>query len=273
MDYYNILGVSKNASEQQLKLAYRKLAMTYHPDRTGGDDTKFKQINEAYNTLKDPATRQQYDNPQPQQFHYNTGNMPNNLNDMFENIFRQRHEQHIRNKDLKVAITIKLEDVLTNKDIIIDYNLLNGQQTTATIRINAGVQHGETIRFKGLGDNSRQGLHRGDLIVLVKIARHSIFERDGRHLRLTQEVSILDLILGTKVNIKTLTGNTVSVNIPKATQSGTILSISNNGLPDPKTGLTGHLYLTIKGITPKIEDLNIIEQVQKIKDAINNRTP
>jgi curved DNA-binding protein len=268
MDYYDILGVSKNASEQELKQAYRKLAMETHPDR-GGDAAKFSLVNEAYEILKDPVKRQQYDNPRSQ-FQFNTGNMNSNLNDIFENVFRQ---QYVRNRDIKVAITIKLEDVLTGKDIIVDYNLFNGQQTTATIRIHAGVNHGETIRFKGLGDNSNTGIQRGDLIVLIKVTKHPIFERDGRHLRLTQEISILNLILGTKVNIKTLTGNTICVNIPKATNPGTILSIANNGLPEPQSGLTGHLYMTIKGITPSIEDPSIIEQVRKLNNAINNRTP
>src|SRR5210317_116916 len=102
MDYYSILGVSKNASDKELKSAYKKLSMQHHPDRTGGDDSKFKEINEAYSTLKDPQKRQEYDNPQPQGFG------PNGFGGMggFEDLFSQfgfRHPQQRQRQNQDIA--------------------------------------------------------------------------------------------------------------------------------------------------------------------------
>ena len=117
MDYYSILGVSKNASDKELKSAYKKLSMQHHPDRTGGSDEKFKQVNEAYSTLKDPQKRQQYDNPPQQQ--YSQGFGPNGFQGMggFEDIFgnmfgagQQRRHQQLR-ADITLGIEINIDDV------------------------------------------------------------------------------------------------------------------------------------------------------------------
>ena len=261
MDYYSILGVTKQSSQDDIKKAYRKLAMEHHPDR-GGDSIKFAEINEAYETLKDPVKRSQYDTPAPS-FDFRFTN--------FEDVFSS-FGAFSKNKDIKLAVTITLEDVLTGKDLILNYGLFNGQSTTATIRIHAGVENGEGIRFKGLGDNRISQLPRGDLIVIVKISKHPTFDRDGKHLYLTQKVNVFDLMLGTKIEVKTLTGNNLSVNIVKGTQPGTTLSISGHGLIDNKSNTTGNLYVTIKGFVPKINDVKILEKVKELNDAISKIT-
>jgi DnaJ-class molecular chaperone len=247
MDYYSILGVTRQSSQEDIKKAYRKLAMEHHPDR-GGDSVKFAEINEAYETLKDPAKRSQYDTLAPS-FDFKFTN--------FEDVFNS-FGAFSKNKDIKLAVTITLEDVLTGKDLILNYGLFNGQSTTATIRIHAGVENGEGIRFKGLGDNKISQLPRGDLIVIVKISKHLTFDRDGKHLY--------------KIEVKTLTGNNLSVNIAKGTQPGTTLSISGHGLIDNRSNTTGNLYVTIKGFVPKINDVKILEKVKELNDAISKIT-
>ena len=265
MDYYKVLGVSKTATPEEIKKAYRKLAMDHHPDR-GGDSSKFAEINEAYETLKDPARRANYDQPE----YVNTTNFDDILNAFFGTM---RGYPNIRkNRDIKIAITLNLEEVIADKDLITNYNLFNGQSSVATIKIPAGIHDGETIRFKGLGDNSISSIPRGDFIVLVRVKKHSVFERDGNNLRCIQEVSVFDLILGTSVVIKSLTGNEINVKIPKGTQPGTIFSIAGYGLVDPMRGTTGHLYLTVKGVVPKITDVELIERIKKINDAISTST-
>lgn len=268
MDYYKILGVPKNASADEIKSAYKKMAMKHHPDK-GGEHKTFAEINEAYQVLKDPVKRAEYDRPA---HHHNFNVNSENFEDIFSTFFGARHQQPRRNRDIKIQLTMSLEEVAEGKDFIATYNMLNGQQTTASVRIHAGVQHGEVIRFKGLGDHSIMQLPRGDLLIQVRVLTHRYFERDGRHLKTSVEVSIFDLILGTEVELQKLTGGKIRVNIPKSTQSGTILSIAGQGLPDLRTGTTGNLYLKIKGVTPKITDPVLLERIEDIKDAISKST-
>ncbi len=133
----------------------------------------------------------------------------------------------------------------------------------------SGVESGESIRFKGLGDNSITQLPRGDLIIVVKVKNHNIFLRDGRHLKFTHLINIFDLILGTKIELNVLSGSKISVFIPAGTQPGTVMSVSGHGLPCYKTGTTGNLYVTVKGVVPKIEDQDLLERIQELNDAIN----
>lgn len=262
MDYYKILNVAKTATQEEIKKAYKKLAMEHHPDR-GGSTAKFAEINEAYETLKDPKKRQEYDSPR-QEFNFNS----QNFEDIFSAFFNNAGMRNRKNRDLKLTVSITLEEVLTGKDLIANYTLANGQNTTANIKIHPGVQHGEAIRYKGMGDNGISSLPRGDLIIYINIIKHKIFERDGRNLKTVVEVNTLDLILGTKISIKTLTDNQINVNIPKGTNPGTILSVAGFGLPDSRAGITGNLYITIKGKTPKIDDENILARIKQINDEV-----
>lgn len=268
MDYYSILGVAKTASPDEIKSAYRKLAKQHHPDRTGGDDTQFKQINEAYDTLKDPARRQQYDNPRPQgQYSYNTQNM----NDIFEAFFGQRRAMR-KNADLTISVKVNLEDVLTGKDIIGRYKLHSGKDEVATIKIPPGVESGMTMRYQGLGDDSVSMAPRGDLLVKIIVNGHRTFLRDRLHLRTKCAINVFDLILGTEIVIEKLGGGPMTVKIPQGTNPGTILSIPGYGLPEMNTGRTGNLYLEIKGIIPKIDNFEHLEKVKKLYDEIGNST-
>lgn len=268
MDYYKTLGIDKTASADEIKRAYRKLAMANHPDRNGGDDTKFKQINEAYETLKDPAKKQQYDSPQPQQHHYTTQNM----NDIFNSFFGQQHRAMRKNANIGINIKVLLEDVLNGKDVIGRYRLNSGREEIATIRVPAGVENGTVIRYKGLGDDSITNAARGDLHVRIIVKAHQKFERDRLHLRTKCSINVLELVLGTEVVIEKLGGGPLTVKIPPGTNPGTIMSIPGYGLPDSNTGRTGNLYLEIKGITPKVNNYEHLEKVKQIYDEISKST-
>ena len=269
MDYYNILGVPKTANEAELKKAYRKLAMENHPDRTGGDDTKFKQINEAYDTLKDPQKRQAYDNPQ-QQFAQGFG--PNGFEgtgafeDMFAQMFRQgnpfrgNYQQQPKNKDITIAYTMALEDVYTGIQTVARYRKHNGTTGEARINIPAGIQHGQTVRFRGMGDDAIQQFQPGDLNVVIKYAPHRHWKVDGVHLRQTIKISLLEALKGTKVNITTLDGSNIRLNIPRGTASNTTFSIQGHGLP--VQGSRGSAYITIKVEMPKLTDQQLMQLEQ-----------
>jgi curved DNA-binding protein len=267
MDYYSRLGVNKSASPDEIKQAYKKLAMQHHPDR-GGDQATFQKINEAYDTLKDPNKKAAYDNPQPRaDFNMNSQNM----NDMFSQFFRQT--QRVRkNSGISITVRIKLEDVVTGKDVVGKYMLGSGRQEVANIRIPPGVEDGLIMRYAGLGDNSVKQLPRGDLHVKIIVEKHKTFVRDRSHIRTKCSINVLELILGTEIIVNDLLGNNINVKIPKGTNPGTIMSIAGHGLPDMNTGRPGNLYLEIKGITPKIDDWDMLEEVKKLNDGTSIST-
>ena len=266
MDYYKRLGINKNASQDEIKKAYRNLAKTHHPDR-GGNQKMFQQINEAYDTLKDPQKKAAYDNPQPE-INMNS----QNFEDVFSQFFGGRmHQRQQRNKDIKIGLNLTLEEVATGKDVLATYRLANGQETSASLRIHPGVQDGQVIRYKGLGDNTYHQIPRGDLQILCRVKRHKRFTRDRHHLKTTIDVSIFELVVGTTYIIDNLTGGQIRVSIPKNTNPGTILSIAGYGLPDPATNRQGNLYVTLKGIIPKMLPEQI-ERVQKLNDELSTST-
>ena len=271
MDYYKTLGVSKNASQEEIKRAYRKLAMQHHPDK-GGDEKVFQNINEAYDTLKDSAKRQQYDQPQPDpRVRVNTGNMDDVFRSFFGQGFGQARQMR-RNASVSIHVKLTLEDVAKGKDFIGRYILNSGREEVANIRIPPGVEHGTVMRYQGLGDDSIKQMPRGDLHVKITVLKHPHFERDRLHLRTKCSISVLELILGTEVVVEKLTGGPINVKIPSGTNPGTILSIPGYGLPEPNTGRTGNLYLEIKGITPKIDNYEVLEKVREINDEVNRST-
>ena len=261
-NHYSILGVSNTASQDQIKQAYRKLAKQHHPD-TGGDETKFKEVNAAYQILKDESMRREYDQP-TQKMNIN----PTDFEDMFSSFFSQ-HNLHRRNKDVKIAVTITLEEVAAGKEITAKYILASGQHATATIKIHVGAENGQVIKYKGLGDNAVSQIPRGDLLVFINVLQHKQFDRDKNHVYTTYEISVIDLILGRKINVQTLLGHNIAVNIPKGTQPGTIMSVAGHGLPDQRSGITGNFYVVLKGTVPALLDDDILTRIKDINDDIN----
>ena len=277
MDYYSILGVPKNASEKDLKTAYKKASMQHHPDR-GGDGETFKQINEAYSTLKDPVKRQQYDNPQPQQHRYNTSNMHQpggpGFEDIFGNIFgfNQNNRRQPRNRDVKLSYTLNFKDIFTGRGISVNYSLPSGKLELLDIRIPPGVRNGEEISFTGYGDDSIPNLSRGNLILRIRIPNDPTWIRDGDNIKSNLKLSIFDLLLGTEVPIITPLEKTLLLNIPKGTKPGTTFSVPSHGVPNVNTKRPGVLYIKIEGVMPTIQDENTLQKIKEIRDEINRST-
>jgi curved DNA-binding protein len=267
MDYYSILGINRGASQEEIKKSYRKLAMQHHPDRTGGDDTKFKQIQEAYATLSDPQKRAAYDNPQPQ-FKFNNTNYHNNpFADMFG--FGNHPTRQRRNRDVTINLKLTLKDVLTGKQLTTRYQLQSGRIKEADVDIPPGVDNGVGIRFEGLGDDTVPNLPKGDLIIRVRVIDDIRWKRDGNDLYTSVVTSIFDLMLGTKVEILTLEEKSLELTIPKGTQPGTKFRVPSHGIPDLRRGTRGSIIVTVNGIVPKIENDMILTDIKRIKDALN----
>lgn len=269
MDYYSILGVPRTASQEEIKKAFRKLAMQHHPDR-GGDQAKFKEINEAYDTLGDANKRAQYDNPQPQ-FKFNHTDFYNGMNP-FADMFGFGQTRPRRNRDVTINIKITLDDVLKGKQLRAKYQVFSGKLKEADIDIPPGVDNGIGIRFEGLGDDSIQNIPSGDLIVRIKVLNHPVWHREGNDLHLKLTVSIFDCLLGGKAHLRTLDDKELEMTIPRGTQPNATFSISNHGVPDLKTGRRGNIFVKLNAIVPKIDDPSILMDVERIKDALDQIT-
>ena len=270
MDYYNILGVPKNASDKELKSAYKKLSMQHHPDRTGGSDEKFKQVNEAYSTLKDPQKRQAYDNPQQsfnsQHFNQQGGFQGSgfDINDLMGQ-FGFGARQQMRNQDITIGCNITIGEVYTGKNVLATYRLNNGLEQTVDIKIPVGVRNGDKVRYSAMGQQDIQQVPPGDLFVQVVVQSTNEFEVHGLDLITTKRLNVLKLITGLYTTISVPGGAKVNLNIPGGTQPGTILKITGKGLPN-RQGNPGNILVKIIGQTPSglsEMDKRLIEQIGK----------
>jgi curved DNA-binding protein len=264
MDYYSVLGIAKSANQDDIKRAYRKLAMQHHPDK-GGDEAKFKEINEAYSVLGDPAQRAQYDNPQPQ-VRFRAGDFNNDpFSDMMSQMFGGRTR---RNPDITIAAKIDLVDSIVGKKLIAAYRLRSGREETVNIDIPPGARHGDTIRFSGLGDDIMPG-QRGNLFVKIQILAHPVWRREDDDLYAKQNVNALDLILGCSIIVNTVEGRQLELKIPKASRNGITFSISDYGAPNVHTGRRGKIFLTVEAEIPKIDDEDMLNKIREIRNAIS----
>ena len=274
MDYYSILGVARNASSEQIKKAYRKLAMTHHPDR-GGDHTQFANINSAYDTLSNSDKRNAYDHPQQanpfgrqQQGQNPFAGTP------FEHHFQhgfgqQQQRQTPRNRDINVQADIELAEVLTGKNLIIQYQLQTGKMETVTVDVPAGAKHGDTIQYEGLGDNGHPRYPRGNLLVRIKVKKTKHWERDSDNLITKKDVNVFDLLLGCVILVTTLENKKLELKVPQGTNPGQTFNIPGYGLPNMQTGKRGNMYITIGIDIPKITDKDVLDKIQQLKIEIN----
>lgn len=271
MDYYSTLGVAKNATDKELKAAYKKASMKHHPDR-GGDENRFKEINEAYSTLKDPQKRGMYDHQQNgggQAFNFNTGNMGGGhpFEDIFGSMFgqhaqRQRHQ----NQDIRLRVKLDLHEVLTGKKVIASFRLRSGKEESVNLDIPPGIHHGDTMKFPHLGDNTVPG-PRGNLFVEVHINHMPNWARNQNDLKTSITVNCLELITGTKVKVSTLDGRDIELTIPKGTKNGTTFSVHGHGVPDVHYGQKGKLLITIQASIPNgLTDIQLNQIREIIRD-------
>lgn len=270
MDYYQTLGVQKSATQDEIKKAYRSLAMKHHPDR-GGDTAKFKEIQEAYSTLGDEQKRAEYDNPQPLfgpggfEFHFGG---PGGFEQMFGNGhpfadlfgFRQRHQNANRSVQLQTAIS--LEEAFYGKEMLASISLPSGKEQTVNIKIPPGIHNGTTLRLSGMGDDSIQGLPRGDLLLTVHVQEHPTFHRQGDDLVLEKEITCIDAMTGSKITITSIDGKNLETQIPGGIQNDNVLGLTGYGMPNFNSpNNRGRLLIKVKIRIPNLTE----DQKTKLK--------
>lgn len=262
MDHYATLGVAKNATPDDIKKAYRKLASQHHPDK-GGDTNTFQKIQSAYDVLSDPVKRQQYDNPQPQgmpggfSFHSNHFDMNDIFARMFGQQFGQAHTGPQRQL-FRTQVEISLKDAYSGSNHVMKMATQNGTKVI-NIQVPKGVQNGTQIRYDNIIEN-------GTLIVEFHIRPDINFDRKGNNLYANQSVSILDLIVGTSFPFTTISGKTLEVRVPPMTQPFMSLKIPNEGMPIPNSNQYGDQIILIKPFVPDTIDSAIVEAIQQSKN-------
>ena len=251
-NHYQTLGVDRNATPDQIKRAYRKLASQHHPDK-GGDKHKFQEIEQAYRTLSDPQQRAQHDTPNP------FGNM-SGQGFNFESIFdifgtRFQHPQQQRqHQRAMMTLWITLRDVAEGGRKTISVGSQQGN-VTVEIEIPLGINDGDSVQYPKTGP---MGM---DLVITFRIHPNPRWERQGPNLAMEHSVDIWDLITGTEITVQDILGATLSLTVPARTQPGTTFRLRERGLAQ-RSGITGDLLVRVQARIPD----NI---PQAIIDAIN----
>jgi len=275
MDYYSILGVPKAASDDEIKRAYRKLAMQHHPDR-GGDQNKFQQIQQAYDVLGDAQKRSEYDHPQPQHqnFHFNFGS-GHPFDEIFASFgfgggpdpFAQMRQQQRKNKDLRIQIDLNLPDTLNDQIKTVSVQTTTGERQTVQVNIPRGIRTGHQMRFAGLGDNMFTTIARGDLYVQFNVQPDPQYEVDNDDIIYRCNISAFDAMTGTAIDIPTLDSKVFRLTVPAGIVHGTRLRLPNQGLYTINTQKRANLIVIISLSIPVLvsqEARELIDQLKKL---------
>ena len=249
-DHYQTLGVDRNATPDEIKRAYRKLASLHHPDK-GGDKSKFQEIQSAYDTLSDPQKRAGHDHPQ---------NPFGNMNgqgfdfDSIFNVFGTRFNQPRQHQRAMMTLWITLPDVARGGPKTISVGTHQGTMTVE-IEIPPGINDGDSVQYPGVGPGGT------DLVITFRIHPNPRWERQGPNLIMDHPINVWDLITGTEITVQDILGVTLSLTVPARTQSGTTFRLRERGLAQ-RSGATGDLLVRLQARIPD----NI---PQPIIDAIN----
>ena len=257
-DYYKILDVSKTADKATIKTAYRKQARKYHPDVSKEKDAEdqFKLIGEAYETLKDPEKRQQYDEygsdwkdrAQGQSGGFSGGGNPQDFSDIFSSFFQGGGGGgNVRRKgqDIQTQLTVDLEDIFEGTSKTVTLNNTDGTPKTLNIKIPKGIQSGKKIRLNGQGQQGMAGA--GDLIIEINIRPHTLYKVEGANLSLELPLTPWEAALGTQITVPTPQGK-VNLKIAENSQSGRKIRLKGRGIASAQ--IKGDLFVIIKVILP-----------------------
>lgn len=265
-NYYEVMGLTPEASDKDIKQAYRKLARKYHPDlnKEANAEEKFKEMAAAYEVLRDPQKRKEYDfqlqnphysqesagyqwkNPQSEPFYQN-----NDFNaDLFESLFGQRYarqSQPTPGQDYLGKINVSLEEAFQGCVKNIQIPADNGVDTqTLKVKIPAGIKSGQQIRLAGQGAPGNHGGSKGHILLTILVDKHPLYDVKDNDIYLTLPVTPWEVALGTSITVPTLAGK-IDLKIPANSQGGQKLRLKGKGLPGK---IPGDQYVLLKLTTP-----------------------
>lgn len=256
-NFYDILGVSETASQDEIKKAYKKLAIENHPD-SGGDQDKMKEINEAWDSLKTPEKRSDYDNARKfntthRSYSANQEGFPNkfdDLNDIFAHMFREPRKP--RNQDIHLRLALTIEEIYSGKEVTAEYSYPEGGTESVNIKVNPGTLPGARIKYSGKGGKKLQNMPPGDLYVTVVALHHPIWSVVGNSAARLLKVNIIDILLGKKSRVECLDGSVIDVTIPKNPKTGSKIRIKGKGFPVNNTTEHTDMILVLDIEIPEI---------------------
>lgn len=267
-DYYKTLGISRNASAEEMKKAYRKMAMKYHPDRNTGDkaaESRFKEVNEAYAVLSNAEKRKQYDMFGAEgfekrfsqedifrdfdlgsifrEFGFGSGGRSQNIFNQFFTGGQQGRSSPFgagqgpmhgrrseRGRDLIYELNLNLEEAAVPTSKVVSYQS-NGHPETVSVKIPAGISSGKKLRIQGKGQAGSRGGPNGDLYVQIKVLDHPVFRREGDDLYIDKEIRFSEALAGTEIEVPTIDGKTLRLKIPPGTQCNAKFRLRGYGMP------------------------------------------
>lgn len=285
-DFYKILGVGKNATNDEIKKKYRSLARELHPDKTKGDsamEEKFKAVSEAYDILSDSKKRAEYDEarslferggfraPQGGQ-NFQGGDFSDifgggNPQDIFSNLFGGGARRGPRKgQDLQTESSITFKEAAFGTTLELRLSTDGGPSQNITARVPAGVNDGAKIRVKGKGAPGEAG--PGDLFILLHVKPHTVFSRKGENILLNLPVTFVEATLGADIKVPTLSGDDVTVRIAPGTPNGRTLRVKGRGVTKGST--TGDLLVTIDVQVPQKVEGKALDALKKFAEATDS---
>ena len=294
-DYYKMLGVDKTASDIEIKKAYRKLALKYHPDKANGNkdfEAKFNEISEAYAVLSDKEKRHQYDTYGSADFqqrfsqedifsNFDVGDILKEFGfgggnrgcggrgGMGGNPFgqgmggRQGRARQTKGSDLEYEAALTLEEMISGTSKTITINRGNTTDTI-NVKIPKGMTQGKKIRVTGKGEANPYGGQPGDLFIKSKPMVTPGFRIDGNDIFTTKEIKLTQALLGTKIEIKTPLEKNINLNIPQGTRHKAKMRLASQGIPHINGGGCGDLFVEIQVNMPKQLDDEKKKLVEKM---------
>jgi curved DNA-binding protein len=276
MNYYQILGVDENASQDDIKKAYKKLAMKHHPDR-GGDNKKFQEISQAYDTLSDSNKKSQYDaelngfgNPF---MHVHQGQGFPDFGEMFGFHFGPgfaQHRQARKNRDLTLRIAVSFKQSFTGTQVEAKYTIPSGKDRTIIVDVPAGVHSGQTLRYGGLGDDTVPGIPPGNLNVTIIVEPDSEWHRRDNDLCKVLDLNFFEAMTGCTKEVKCLDGSTMPLVIRPGIHHGAEFNSNGRGFRDLNTGRLGSLVIIINIKVPEITNPSLVKKIKDLHAEINN---